>query len=166
MNYEKFQEIIREALKFREDKLLKKKHMVIDIDSRFASILKILRWYQVSKLLLLFFIVTKGKSHHLLRKKLLLDEREEANRIIKKKYEAFHEFRSLQEKISSLKEELKQRDEELKQTEEAKKFYDLCMKMELLMSTVISFNFNSSILDLHLYTSQIYYDFFHYSKFK
>ena len=39
LNYEKFQETIREVLTLREDKLLKK-YMVIDIDSRFASILK------------------------------------------------------------------------------------------------------------------------------
>ena len=40
LNYEKFQQMIHDVLSLREDRLLKKKHMVIDIDPKFAFILK------------------------------------------------------------------------------------------------------------------------------
>ena len=80
LNYSGYQDLIKSVLKEREDMMLKKRNLSINIDSRIAEIFKSSKMVASILKLSLTFIVSNGRSNHLLRKKLLRDKKEERNR--------------------------------------------------------------------------------------
>ena len=73
LNYDWFQDLIKSVLKERENMMIKKRNLSINIDLRIAEIFKSSTIVAGKLKLSLTFIVSNGRINYLLRKKLLCD---------------------------------------------------------------------------------------------
>ena len=80
MNYDGFKDLIKSILKEREDMILKRRNLSIDIDLRIAEILKSSLMLAGKLKLSLIFVVSNGRSNHLLNKKLPRNKKEVRDR--------------------------------------------------------------------------------------
>lgn len=104
-------------LKKRENEMLKKKNMTIDIDSRVADLLTSSQMISGNHNCTINRLVSKGKSHKLLRKALLKDKRDELELNTKMLKEMSDQVPTLKEEIYNLKLELDKKDDELRERE-------------------------------------------------
>ena len=110
---EEFQAMIKTVLKRRVGHMLKKHNLIINVDSRMASIINSSQMVAGRLVHFISIIVSKGRSHHLLRKKLLRDQREEKNKIEEEKEQALLSITPMRREIDELKQELQNKEKEL-----------------------------------------------------
>ena len=98
--------MMHDVLSIRENSLLEKRNLTIDINPRVASIFKSSQMVANRLISCYAYLATKGKSHHLLRKKLMRDKKQEKELIESQKNDALNTITPLQETIEDLKKEL------------------------------------------------------------